>query len=311
MRLAVVTVNYCCAGEVLRGLESTAAQVAAAGGEWWIVDNKSLDNSVARLRPAIAKNSNVHLIEAPRNGGFGYGNNQVIRRVLEGEIDPDYLYFLNPDAAPEQDAIELMASYLDDHPKVGVVGSGLLNADGSHANSMFRFPSCWSEIESGVSFGPVSRLLKNHRVTLPALTQPGPVGWVSGASFMVRTAALREVGGFDEDFFLYWEEVELCHRIAAAGFGIHGIPAAKVRHIGGVATGVTTHDLRFPVFWHQSRNVYFRKTRGSAFAPNVLTGLSLAVRRLHQFVRHKPLTNPVMLRDHIRHSLWRARSGDS
>ena len=302
MRLAVVTVNYCCADEVLRGLAGTAAQITAAGGEWWIVDNKSPDDSIARLRPAIAGLAHVHLIEAPLNGGFGYGNNQVVNRVLSGEIDAEYLYFLNPDAIPEQGAIELMASYLDGHPRVGVVGSGLLNEDGSHADSMFRFPSVWSEIESAVSFGPVSRLLSNHRVTLPRMSEPGPVGWVSGSSFMVRTAALRKVGGFDEDFFLYWEEVELCHRIARAGFEIHGLPDARVCHIGGVATGVTTQDPRFPAFWHQSRNLYFRKTGAPVFALNLVTGLSLAARRMLQFVRRKPFTNPAMLRDHIRHS---------
>ena len=303
MRLAVVTVNYCCAEEVLRGMGETAAQISRAGGEWWIVDNKSPDDSLELLPPAIANFNKVHLIEAPKNGGFGYGNNQVIDRVLSGEIDADYIYFLNPDAIPEPGAIELMASYLDRNPKVGVVGSALLNEDGSHADSMFRFPSVWSEIESGVSFGPVSRLLKAHRVTLPTLQKPGPVGWVTGASFMVRTTALRTVGGFDEEFFLYWEEVELCHRIAKACFEIHGLPDAKDRHVGGAATGVSSHDLRFPAFWHQSRGLYFRKTGASVAAMNVVTGLSLIARRLLQFVRRKPRTNPHMLRDHIRHSL--------
>lgn len=306
MRLAVVTVNYCCAAEALREMAETARKIADAGGEWWIVDNKSPDDSLATLRPAIAKLPKVHLIEAPKNGGFGYGNNQVINRVLSGEIEADYIYCLNPDAIPEPGAIELMASYLDRNPKVGVVGSALLNEDGSHADSMFRFPSIWSEIESGVSFGPTSRLLKDHRVTLPVLQKAGPVGWVTGASFMARTTALKAVGGFDEDFFLYWEEVELCHRIARAGFEIHGLPNAKVRHVGGVATGVSSHGLRFPAFWHQSRNLYFRKTGASVAAMNVVTGLSLIARRLLQLVRGKPRTNPHMLRDHVRHSL---RSG--
>ena len=158
MRLAVATVNYCCAPAIIRGLEPTAAQIGAVGGEWWIVDNASADGSVATLRDAIAGIPNVHLIEAPRNGGFGYGNNQVINRVLSGEIDADYVYFLNPDAIPEPGALAMMVSYLDQHPDVGVVGSGLISEDGAHTDSMYRFPSFWSEIEAAFSFGPVSRL---------------------------------------------------------------------------------------------------------------------------------------------------------
>src|SRR3954468_15173015 len=113
MRLAVVTVNYCCADEILRTSKATASQIAACDGEWWIVDNKSPDGSAARLREAFLDMPNVHLIEAPENGGFGYGNNQVINRVLNGEIDAKYIYFLNPDAFPEPGSIGAMVAYLD------------------------------------------------------------------------------------------------------------------------------------------------------------------------------------------------------
>lgn len=304
MRFAAVTVNYCCADEVVRGLEATAEQITKAGGRWYIVDNCSPDNSIPVLRPALQAVENVELIEAPRNGGYGYGNNQVIKRVISGQIDTDYVYLLNPDASPEPGAIEMMVSYLDDHPEVGVVGSALTNADGSHTDSMFRFPSFLSEIESALAIGPVSRALARFRVTLPALSVPGPVDWVSGASLMVRASTLRRVGGFDEDFFLYWEEVELCHRIRNSGFEIHGVPGAKVRHIGGVSTGVRG-QARLPSYWHQSRNLFFRKTGtvGSILLLNSLVALCLAVGRCWAWLRGKPGKPPHFLRDHVRHSL--------
>src|SRR4051812_31968930 len=116
MRLAVVTVNYCCAAELLRGLNRTAIQISQCGGEWWIVDNSSPDDSVAVLTKALETLPNTQLIVAERNGGFGYGNNQVIRRVLSGEIEAKYIYFLNPDAIPEPSAISSMLSYLDERP---------------------------------------------------------------------------------------------------------------------------------------------------------------------------------------------------
>jgi GT2 family glycosyltransferase len=305
MRLAVVTVNYCCAAEVLRGLGANASAIANCEGEWWIVDNKSPDDSVTILREAITRFANVHLIVADRNGGFGYGNNQVINRILSDEIDADYVYFLNPDAIPEPGSIEAMLSYLDEHPDVGVVGSGLINEDGSHTDSMFRFPSFWSEVESALALRPISWLLRDLRQSLGLLPGPALVDWVAGTSFMVRSDVLRAVGGFDEDFFLYWEEVELCHRISKAGFAIHGLPAAKVRHLGGASTGMHRPDQRVPDYWHQSRNLYFLKTGSARSLPllNLTTALCLTVRRGLQFIRRTPVENPRFLRDHIRHAI--------
>jgi N-acetylglucosaminyl-diphospho-decaprenol L-rhamnosyltransferase len=304
MRLAVVTVNYCCAEEIVQRLKATALQIAASGGEWWIVENKSPDDSAEVIRAAIADSAGVHLIVAEKNGGFGYGNNQVINRVLSDEITADYIYFLNPDASPEPGSIKAMVSYLDEHPNVGIVGSGLINADGSHTDSMFRFPSFWSEIESALSFGPASRLLRNHRQSLGSLQRSGPVDWVAGTSFMARADVFRAVGGFDENFFLYWEEVELCHRATKAGFSIHGLPSAKVRHLGGVSTGMHRDDRRIPDYWHRSRNLYFSKTGSGGPLPllNIATAASLAFARTLEFFKRAPAKHPRFLRDHVRHA---------
>lgn len=303
MRLAVITVNYRCADVIVENLISTASQIAQSEGFWYIVDNSSPDNSVAMLRSALREVDNVELIEANYNGGFGYGNNRVIERVIAGEIDSEYVYLLNPDASPEPGTIEQMVRYLDDFPNVGVVGSALTNSDGSPADSMFRFPSVLSEIESTLAIGPISRLLA-HRITALPLSAAGPVGWVSGASLMIRADVLRAVGAFDEGFFLYWEEVELCHRVRAKGFQIHGLPAAKVRHIGGVSTGMGG-QVRVPDYWHQSRNLYFRRTgtARSTLILNLLTAFTLAVGRCWQWLRRKPGKPPRFLRDHLRNAV--------
>ncbi len=304
MRLAVVTVNYCCADVLVRNLKATAGQIADAGGVWYIVDNCSPDNSIAKLRSALQDVANAEAIEAERNGGFGYGNNRVIKPVIAGQIEADYVYILNPDAIPEPGAIELMTAYLDAHPQVGVVGSALEDSNGNPTESMFRFPSLLSEIEGALVVGPVSRLLTRFKLPSPILSVPGPVGWVSGASLMVRADVLRTVGGFDQEFFLYWEEVELCHRVHKAGFEIHGLPGAKVRHIGGVSTGVTRQS-RLPGYWHQSRNLYFRKTgaAGPLLLLNIVTAFALAAGRCWQWLRGKPGKPPHFLRDHLRYAL--------
>jgi len=311
MRLAVVTVNYCCGEAIVAHLRGTASEIASCGGEWWIVDNDSPDKSAQMIKAEIAGIRNAHLMMAERNGGFGYGNNQLINKVLSGEIDADYIYMLNPDATPEPGAIETMLSYLEEHETVGVVGSGLIDEHGAHTDSMFRFPSLWSEIDSALVFGPVSRLLRNHRQSLGCLEEPTAVDWVAGTSFMVRADVFRAVGGFDEDFFLYWEEVELCHRIKRAGFLIHGLPSAKVRHIGGISTGMHRLDRRVPAYWHRSRNLYFRKTGsgGPLSALNFATGCALALGRCLQFVKRAPARYPRFLTDHVKYALEAQRHG--
>jgi GT2 family glycosyltransferase len=229
---------------------------------------------------------------------------------LSGEIVANYIYFLNPDATPEPGSIAKMISYLEQNKEVGVVGSGLINEDGSHTDSMFRFPSFWSEIESALSFGPVSRLLRRRRQSLGQLAAAGPVDWVAGTSFMVRSDVFRAVGGFDEEFFLYWEEVELCYRITKAGFAIHGVPDAKVRHVGGVSTGMHRAERRLPAYWHKSRNLYFQKTRtgGPLFLLNIATAMSLALQRCLEILKRKPIKHPGYLTDHIRYALERHRN---
>lgn len=309
MRLAVVTVNFCCATEIIGRLRSTASQIAAVNGEWWIVDNQSPDDSVKLISAALENIPNAHLIVADRNGGFGYGNNMVINQVISGSLDAEYIYFLNPDASPEPGSLPAMIAYLDQHKDVGVLGSGLLNEDGTHTDSMFRFPSFWSEVESSSSFGPVSRLLSRHRQSLGELEAAGPVDWVAGTSFMVRAEVFRTVGGFDEDFFLYWEEVELCHRIKKAGFAIHALPSAKVVHVGGVSTGMHRREQRIPGYWHQSRNLYFRKTRsgGPLLLLNVIVAWCLAAQRCLEFLLGRRPKHPRFLRDHIKYAMKHAR----
>jgi GT2 family glycosyltransferase len=295
---------------VLRGAPESAAEIAAINGEWWIVDIKSTDDSLIVLREGLEHIPSIRVIQAPKNGGFGYGNNQIINRVLCGEIVAEYIYFINPDAIPESGAIRMLVSYLDEHPSVGVVGTALVNEDGSHTDSMFRFPSFWSEVESAISFGPASRMLERHRQALSPLNESGPVGWVAGTSFMVRADVFRSVGGFDEEFFLYWEEVELCHRIAKAGYAIHGLPAAKVRHVGGVSTGLHDDERRIPAYWHESRNLYFKKTgtASSLAILNAVFALAYGLRRAIQLIRRKPRTNPHFLKDHIMHAIHATRA---
>ena len=305
--LITITVNYGLADAVLSAMDDVMAALdAAGGGEYWIVDNCSPDDSVAVLRAGIAARPDrdrIRLLESDRNGGFGAGNNVAIRAALNLPEPPRYLYFLNPDAVPRPGAIRTLKDFLDSHPDAGVAGSALCDGEGRITHSAFRFPSFWSELNWSIQLGVVSRLLRRHTVPLDLGSEPEAVDWVSGASFMVRRDVLEQVGGFDEGFFLYWEETELCHRIGATGRTIHSVPEAVVAHDVGASTGMNSDGQRRPRYWFESRRHFYRATgriRWLGLA-NVLVLGGLLLRRLHQVVRGRRMDPPHLVRDFLRY----------
>jgi GT2 family glycosyltransferase len=314
-RFIVVTVNYHCADEIVKGLDETVRQITELGdGEFWIVDNQSADDSVATLNQAIADRScqdRVKVLVADKNGGFGAGNNVAIRAGLARETPPEYFYFLNPDAIPQPGAIASMLGFLDTHPDVAVVGGLLCDEEDNTDTSLFRFPSFQSEVETALRIGIARKVLKNYILPLATPDRPASVDWVAGTSFVVRASALEKAGLFDETFFLYWEEIELCHRIRKAGLEIYGLPDVRVMHIGGVSTGMHQPAKRIPGYWHESRNYFFRRTGlvRSVGVLNAVVVCCLVLRRMHQFVRGRPLNPPHFLRDFIRHSFQKQEKG--
>ena len=305
-RLVVITVNYCCADAILEGMDETVRQIRALGdSEFWIVDNLSPDGSAAVLEEAIAARAYqdvVKVIMSPKNGGFGAGNNVAINAGLNSKTPPDYFYFLNPDAVPHAGAIATFVDFMDAHPDAGIAGGRIENEFGEVEASVFRFPSFVSEMEKAISLGFVRKLLKNSVVPMEMPATSQPFDWVSGASFIARSAALAKAGGFDETFFLYWEEVELCHRVRKAGFEIYGVPAATVVHTGGVSTGMDDLERRVPRYWFESRNYFFETTGivSSVLVLNVCVAIGFAIQRCHHFLRGKTLHSEHFLKDHIK-----------
>ena len=307
-KLLVITVNYCCPNAILEGMDAVVEQLRDLGNATFcIVDNKSPDDSLHILRSAITKrgyNDIVDVVASDTNGGFGAGNNVALQKALSESAPPDYFYFLNPDAIPRPGAIEAFLSFMENHPDAGIAGGLLCDEAGALEASLFRFPSFLSEVEHAISLGVIRRLLRNQIVTLDTPKTPTPVDWVAGTSFIARRAALETVGGFDETFFLYWEEIELCHRIRAARFEIYGVPDAIVQHSGGVSTGMHKPDKRIPPYWFASRNHFFKSTGQvrSLTLLNLSVAGGLAVRRLHQALRKRSMSAPHFLRDFVKYS---------
>ena len=127
----------------------------------------------------------------------------------------------------------------------------------------FGFRRCLSEIEHGVQLGFVTRCLSRWTVARTMKSVAQPIDWISGASMMIRPAVFRAVGGLDENFFLYFEETEFCHRARRAGFSTWYVPESRVMHMIGKSTNVdekTRFSRRLPGYWFDSRRRYFATT---------------------------------------------------
>lgn len=305
MSVLIVSVNYGTAPMTLQAADAGVAAALHLGCDWsyCIVDNKSPDDSVAVLRAGMEGRrreqrpgwERVHLLESDHNGGFGAGNNLAIRQAFAGPSPPEYVYLLNSDAFPEAGAIAALKQHLDAHPEAGVAGSLTRGTDDRPHTTAFRFPSILSEFEDSMRLGVVSRLLARWRVPVEGLTQTAIVDWVAGASMMLRASALRQVGLFDENFFLYFEETELCLRIRRAGWMTVFVADSRVRHIGGATTGVGRSNGRpVPGYWLDSRYYYFWKSHGYAYLllATAVRVLGLSLWHLRRVIQRKEDSQP-------------------
>jgi GT2 family glycosyltransferase len=302
-----VIVNYRTAAMTLRAVEAALAAMAGIAGAITVIDNDSQDGSFDRLQAAAARwgQGRVRVLCSRRNGGFGAGNNIGIRAGLPGGSRPDLVYLLNSDAFPAADAIGILRDYLLAHPGVGLAASHVHGLDALPHRSAFRFPSIAGEFEAAARIGPISRLLARHIIAPPLPEAPAAVDWAVGASLMVRQAVFDTIGLFDEGFFLYFEETDLCRRAAAAGWPTHYVPAARVAHVGSESTGAKGWS-RTPAYWFDSRWRYFAKHHGRAYAAaatlaHLAGGTLWQARRTVQ--RRAHLDPPGFLRDLAAHAL--------
>ena len=317
MKLLVVIVNFRTADLTLRGLAHLLPDMQALAGvgvSVTVVDNDSGDGSYEKLCAEVEARGwgdRVQVVASGHNGGFGYGNNVAIRRALAQPDPPDYVYLHNPDAHVRPGALRTMLEFLDAHPEVGVAGTRIHDPGAGQHASAFRFPSVLSEIEGGLRFGPVSRLLRKHSVWADAPDHTAEVDWVSGASAFFRREVFETVGLFDENFFLYFEETDLCRRAREAGWKIWYVHEAVVEHEEGAATGISNKKKRVPQFWLDSRRYYFLKAkgRGGLLLADAAWVASHSLWRLRRAVQHLPDPDPPrLLQDFVRHSLGLPRA---
>lgn len=240
--------------ECLRSIETGRGDLAL---EVIVVDSASTDDSAAMV---AAEFPWVTLLPQTENVGFPRGNNIGLR-----EAKGEYLLLLNPDTVVVDEALAKMAAFLQANPDVGAVGPQLLNPDGTVQSSRRRFPtaatgffeSTWLE---GLAPGVLRRY---YALDLPDETT-ADVDWLTGACIMVPRAVYDAIGGLDEGFYMYSEELDWCRRIKESGWHVVYYPAAQIIHHVGKSSeqAVTARHINF----QRAKLRYFRKYHGRLLA---------------------------------------------
>jgi N-acetylglucosaminyl-diphospho-decaprenol L-rhamnosyltransferase len=243
--LAIVVVTWQSAGDVAALLASLAA-ARTAGAELVVVDNASTDDTAAELR-RLAPDALV--IANAVNRGFAVGANQGLAVTTR-----PFVLFLNPDTVVEPDALMQALGYLDRMPSVGVVGCRTLNADGTSQPTVDRFHSVR---------GLMAETLAGGRGLVRGVvpTASGLVDWVYGSFLLGRRTALAAVGGFDEAYEMYGEDLDLCHRLRAAGWRTAYCATAVVVHCGN-RSGAQRYGADRDLAVLQGTLRFFRRRRG-------------------------------------------------
>jgi GT2 family glycosyltransferase len=304
MKVLVVIVNWRTPDLTVDCLRSIAGEVAAMPGTRAIVtDNASGDGSVEKIRAAIDMNgwSNwATVTPLEKNGGYAYGNNAAIRPALVSPERPDYIYLLNPDTIAHPGAIQQLVQFMNEHPKAGIAGGRAENRDGTVRRSVFRFHSVPGEFENGLRLNFVSQLLERYMYAPPVPEVPSRADWVSGASMMIRREVFEQIGLLDEGYFMYFEETDFCFRAKRAGWEVWYVPASRIIHLVGQASGVTGAQRaakRRPRYWFDSRRRYFLHNHGAikTILADLAWACGFALFNLIRAIRGKPRTDPPWL----------------
>jgi len=268
----VITVSYKTAKLVERSLKALARERETDSSielRAFVVDNASGD--APHLRKVIDENGYgdwATLQDSPKNGGFSFGNNRGFEHAYATGHVPDYFLLLNPDAEVFPGAIRELVNFLEAHPRAAIAGSLLVFEDGTEWPYAFRFPNILSEVNTGLATGLVTKLLDRWVVTRKMGPTPERIDWVPGASMMVRRTAVESLGGLDESYFLYFEELDFCVKLHNAGWETWYVPSSRVMHVSGQSSGITARGRTGPLpdYWYVSRARYWVKNHGVPYS---------------------------------------------
>jgi GT2 family glycosyltransferase len=246
--LSVLLVNYNDRENLSRCLDSLKSHIRDIPHEIIVVDNDSSDGSQEFIRES---HPDVKLILSRENIGFARANNLGLQ-----ECRGEFILLLNTDTVVMPDAIDILMEAIRSSPGLGAVGPALFLKEKNYQVSFGRRVSFWPEL--------LQKGFLNHfyRIKLRFFPKPRTVGWLSAACLLAKHSVLKNVGYFDENFFLYFEDIDLCVRIRKSGYDLLFQPRAKVSHIGGATTSNMKWLSRF--HYRKSQLYFYRKHNSRA-----------------------------------------------
>ena len=276
--LAVVIINYNAGEYLARCVQSVVHRAGGIDVDVLVIDNASHDGSATA---AAARTPQMRLIENATNRGLSAAWNQGAR-----EVDAPWILFLNPDAELVAGDLGALVRAGEARPDVALLGPVIRNPDGTIYESGRVFPGVVQAVGHAFlgPFVPANRFTRAYRQTDWDRMTEREVDWVSGAAMLLRRSAFEQVGGFDEAFWLYGEELDLGTRLRNAGWKVLATPALEVMHVGGVSTGRSrrTH-------LEHSRSVYryYRKHRATGWRRATLPFARAALRLRAELVARR------------------------
>ena len=255
IRVSILIVHYRTYGELAACLDSVQPFVADRI-EVIVVDHASDPAAAAQL---LQRYPSIRLIPSDANPGFAAGVNTAARAATGR-----FLLLLNPDSIVDGDVPQVLAASLEEHPDVAVAGGLVREHDGTVQASARRFPNVTTGFAGRTSWlsrvWPSNPWTRRNLVARADQREPVEVDWVSGACMMVRRDAFDAVGGMDEQFFLYWEDADLCFRLKRAGWRTVYYPAVGITHLTGRSSALVKKQSL--IAFHRSAFRYFLKHGG-------------------------------------------------
>ena len=275
MDLSIVIVNWNAKAYVRKCVASILANPPRATYEVVVIDSGSLDGCGEMLRTEFPM---VSAIQSDENLGFARANNLAAR-----QSSGEYLLFLNPDTEIVGGALDSLYSHIQVLPSAGTVGCRLLNSDGSVQTSCIQsIPTITNQVldsEFLRARWPKSRLW-GMAALYDTVGKPVRVEAVSGACIMIRREVFESIGGFNEEYFMYAEDIDLSYRVSRAGYNTYYVPHASIVHHGGGSSEQAVSEFA-AVMMREATWRFLRSTRGSAYSAAYRVGIAVsAIARL-------------------------------
>lgn len=255
MEVSIIIINYNTVSLLCDAIDSVLEKTTDISYEIIVVDNNSSDNSEKIIPKKYGEK--VVFLKLPENIGFGRANNEGMK-IARGEK----VFLLNPDTVLRNNAVKILSDYMNKHPKVGVCGGNLFDAEGNPTHSFMPvFPSIFWEINF-LFFNIPFKFIWGKHYGFNKTGKARKVAYITGADMMVWKKIAEKTSGFDPDFFMYGEETEWTYRIKKLGYQVVIVPQAEITHLEGKSFSI---DFVRAQMVQSGINLFYRKTRGSFY----------------------------------------------